>query len=106
MSASVCENATIGNSALLPTVIYSSCFKAQFFTCKTDRGSNMLFDHVKIFVKAGNGGDGSIHFRREKFAPFGGPDGGDGGRGGSVYFEATSNTNTLIDYRYRQRFSA
>src|SRR5947207_4122839 len=66
----------------------------------------MLFDHVKIFVKAGNGGDGSMHFRREKFAPFGGPDGGDGGRGGSVYFEATSNTNTLIDYRYRQRFSA
>jgi GTPase len=66
----------------------------------------MLFDHTKIYVKAGNGGDGSIHFRREKFAPNGGPDGGDGGRGGSVYFEATTNLNTLIDFRYRQHFKA
>ncbi|HEY0757323.1 MAG TPA: GTPase ObgE [Ktedonobacteraceae bacterium] len=66
----------------------------------------MFYDHTKIFVKAGDGGDGSIHFRREKFAPFGGPDGGDGGRGGSVYVEASSNLNTLVDYRYKQRFSA
>lgn len=66
----------------------------------------MLFDHTKIYVKAGNGGDGSIHFRREKFAPNGGPDGGDGGRGGSVYFEATTNLNTLVDFRYRQHFKA
>jgi GTP-binding protein len=66
----------------------------------------MFYDHTKIYVKAGNGGDGSIHFRREKFAPFGGPDGGDGGRGGSVYFQATTNLNTLIDYRYRQQFKA
>ena len=66
----------------------------------------MFYDHTKIYVKAGNGGDGSIHFRREKFVPFGGPDGGDGGRGGSVYIEATSNLNTLIDYRYRQHFKA
>jgi GTP-binding protein len=66
----------------------------------------MFYDHTKIFVKAGDGGNGSIHFRREKFAPFGGPDGGDGGRGGSVYIEATSNLNTLIDYRYRQHFKA
>jgi len=66
----------------------------------------MFYDQTKIYVKAGNGGDGSIHFRREKFAPFGGPDGGDGGRGGSVYFEATTNLNTLIDYRYRQQFKA
>jgi GTP-binding protein len=66
----------------------------------------MFYDHTKIYVKAGNGGDGSIHFRREKFAPFGGPDGGDGGRGGSVYFQATTNLNTLIDYRYRQQFRA
>ncbi len=66
----------------------------------------MLFDHTKIFVKAGDGGNGSMHFRREKFAPFGGPDGGDGGRGGSVYFEATHNLNTLIDYRYKHHFKA
>ena len=66
----------------------------------------MLYDHTKINVKAGNGGDGSLHFRREKFAPFGGPDGGDGGRGGSVYFEATTNLNTLIDFRYRHSFKA
>ncbi|GCE24932.1 GTPase Obg [Dictyobacter alpinus] len=66
----------------------------------------MFYDHTKILVKAGNGGDGSIHFRREKFAPFGGPDGGDGGRGGSIYFEATNSLNTLIDYRYKQQFKA
>lgn len=66
----------------------------------------MFYDQTKIFVKAGDGGDGSIHFRREKFAAFGGPDGGDGGRGGSVYIEATSNLNTLVDYRYRQQFKA
>lgn len=66
----------------------------------------MFYDHVKIQVKAGKGGDGSSHFRREKFIPFGGPDGGDGGRGGSVYLEATASTNTLIDYRYRSHFNA
>ncbi len=66
----------------------------------------MFYDHTKIFVKAGDGGNGSIHFRREKFAPLGGPDGGDGGRGGSVYMEATTNLNTLVDYRYRQQFKA
>lgn len=66
----------------------------------------MLFDHTKLYVKAGDGGNGSAHFRREKFAPNGGPDGGDGGRGGSVYFEATGNMNTLIDYRFRNRFKA
>jgi GTP-binding protein len=66
----------------------------------------MFYDHTKIYVKAGDGGNGSIHFRREKFTPYGGPDGGDGGRGGSVYMEATSNLNTLIDYRYHQHFKA
>lgn len=66
----------------------------------------MFYDHTKIYVKAGDGGDGSIHFRREKFVPYGGPDGGDGGRGGSIYMEATSNLNTLIDFRYRQHFKA
>jgi GTP-binding protein len=66
----------------------------------------MLYDHTKIYVKAGNGGNGSAHFRREKFIPYGGPDGGDGGRGGSVYIEAASNINTLIDYRDRSHFKA
>jgi GTP-binding protein len=66
----------------------------------------MFYDHTKIYVKAGDGGNGSRHFRREKFAPNGGPDGGDGGRGGSVYIEATTNLNTLIEYRYRRHFKA
>jgi GTP-binding protein len=66
----------------------------------------MFYDHTKIYVKAGDGGDGSIHFRREKFVPYGGPDGGDGGRGGSIYIEANARLNTLIDFRYRQHFKA
>jgi GTP-binding protein len=66
----------------------------------------MFYDHTKIYVKAGNGGDGSIHFRREKFVPYGGPDGGDGGRGGSIYMEANAKLNTLIDFRYHQHFKA
>lgn len=66
----------------------------------------MFYDHTKIYVKAGSGGNGSIHFRREKFTPYGGPDGGDGGRGGSIYMVADSNLNTLIDYRYNQHFKA
>jgi GTP-binding protein len=57
-------------------------------------------------VVAGNGGSGCISFRREKFIPFGGPNGGDGGRGGHVYVEADRNINTLIDYRYKRRFEA
>src|SRR5207245_7048529 len=63
-------------------------------------------DEARIWVKAGDGGNGVVSFRREKFAPFGGPDGGDGGRGGSVYMQGSSNLNTLIDYRYRQHFKA
>ena len=62
-----------------------------------------FFDRAKIFVAAGKGGNGSAHMRREKFVPFGGPDGGDGGRGGSVYLEADPGMNTLVDYHYRQR---
>ncbi len=65
-----------------------------------------FFDQAKIYVKAGNGGNGSAHFRREKFAPQGGPDGGDGGRGGSVYLQADTNMNTLVDFHYNQRFHA
>ena len=63
-----------------------------------------FLDQVKIFVKAGNGGSGSPSFRREKFVEFGGPDGGDGGKGGSVILTGERNLNTLIDYRYQQHF--
>ena len=65
-----------------------------------------FLDQVKIYVKAGNGGDGSASFRREKFIEYGGPDGGDGGNGGSVILKAEQNLNTLIDYRYQQHHKA
>src|SRR5210317_516654 len=61
-----------------------------------------FLDQVKIYVKAGNGGDGSPSFRREKFIEYGGPDGGDGGKGGSVILKSEQNLNTLIDYRYQE----
>ena len=63
-------------------------------------------DEVSIFVKAGDGGNGMMAFRREKFIEKGGPNGGDGGDGGSIYMEANENLNTLVDYRYTRRFSA
>ena len=65
-----------------------------------------FLDQAKIFIKAGNGGSGSASFRREKFIEFGGPDGGDGGRGGSVILSSDNNLNTLIDFRYQQHFKA
>ncbi len=65
-----------------------------------------FLDQAKIFVKSGDGGAGACSFRREKFIEFGGPDGGDGGRGGNVVIEAVANLNTLIDYRYQQHFRA
>lgn len=64
-----------------------------------------FLDEAKIFLKSGDGGAGSISFRREKFIEFGGPDGGDGGRGGDIIFEVVDG-NTLIDYRYQQHFKA
>ena len=63
-------------------------------------------DEARIEVKAGKGGNGVASFRREKFIPKGGPDGGDGGRGGSIYAVADRNINTLIDYRYTRKFLA
>ena len=65
-----------------------------------------FLDQVKIYIKAGNGGDGSPSFRREKYVEYGGPDGGDGGKGGSVILRAAENLNTLIDYRYQQHHKA
>src|SRR6478736_4896888 len=65
-----------------------------------------FLDEAKIFVKSGDGGAGCVSFRREKFIEFGGPDGGDGGRGGDVWVECVEGLNTLIDYRYQQHFKA
>ena len=65
-----------------------------------------FLDQAKIYIKSGDGGGGCIGFRREKFIEFGGPDGGDGGRGGDVWAECVANLNTLIDYRYQQHFKA
>ena len=65
-----------------------------------------FLDQVKLFIKAGDGGSGSPSFRREKFIEFGGPDGGDGGKGGSIILKPERNLNTLIDFRYQQHFKA
>ena len=66
----------------------------------------MFTDYAKITIKSGNGGDGAVTFRREKYVAAGGPDGGDGGRGGSIYFRVEPNSNTLIDFRYTKKFKA
>jgi GTP-binding protein len=63
-----------------------------------------FIDEAKIYVKAGDGGNGAATFRREKYIPMGGPNGGDGGRGGSIYVVADCNINTLVDYRYTRKF--
>ena len=65
-----------------------------------------FLDQAKIFVKSGDGGAGCVSFRREKYIEFGGPNGGDGGKGGNVIIEAVENLNTLIDFRYQQHFKA
>ncbi|ACT57121.1 GTPase ObgE [Candidatus Liberibacter asiaticus] len=65
-----------------------------------------FLDEAKVYIRSGDGGAGGISFRREKFIEFGGPDGGSGGRGGDVWIQATSNLNTLIDFRYQQHFKA
>ena len=66
----------------------------------------MFTDYAKIIIKSGNGGDGAVTFRREKYVAAGGPDGGDGGKGGDIYFKVDPNANTLIDFRYTKKFKA
>ncbi|HVH02867.1 MAG TPA: GTPase ObgE, partial [Amaricoccus sp.] len=65
-----------------------------------------FLDHARVEIRSGAGGAGCVSFRREKFVEFGGPDGGDGGRGGDLWIEAVDGLNTLIDYRYQQHFFA
>ena len=67
---------------------------------------DMFTDQVEIYVRSGKGGDGMVHFRREKFIPMGGPDGGDGGKGGDVVFEVRTTLNTLSSFRQNQKFKA
>ena len=65
-----------------------------------------FIDEAKIYLKAGDGGNGTASFRREKYIQFGGPNGGNGGRGGSIILKVEQNLNTLIDFRYKQHFKA
>ena len=66
----------------------------------------MFADRAKIIIRSGKGGDGHVSFRREKYVPDGGPDGGDGGRGGDVIFEVDTGLNTLSNYRHQRKYSA
>ena len=66
----------------------------------------MFVDIAKIHLKAGNGGNGAVSFHREKYVAAGGPDGGDGGRGGNIVFKADSNLSTLADFRYKRKYTA
>ena len=65
-----------------------------------------FLDEAKVYIRSGSGGNGCVSFRREKFIEFGGPNGGDGGKGGDVVVEVVEGLNTLIDYRYQQHFKA
>src|SRR6266498_308302 len=78
-----------------------------YFCARRRISSVMKFlDEAKVYVRSGDGGNGCVSFRREKFIEFGGPNGGDGGRGGDVIVTAVNGLNTLIDYRYQQHFTA
>ena len=66
----------------------------------------MFTDYTKIIIKSGDGGNGAVSFRREKYVAAGGPDGGDGGKGGDIYFQVDKDKNTLIDFRYNKKFKA
>ena len=66
----------------------------------------MFIDNIKIYLKAGDGGDGAVAFHREKYVAAGGPDGGDGGRGGNIIFKVDEGSNTLLAFRYKRKFVA
>ncbi|MBQ3185690.1 MAG: GTPase CgtA, partial [Firmicutes bacterium] len=66
----------------------------------------MFVDRAKIFIKSGKGGNGCVSFRREPFVPEGGPDGGEGGKGGDIIFQADENMRTLMDFRYKRKYEA
>ena len=69
-----------------------------------DLGESMFADNAKIFIKSGKGGDGHVSFRKELFVPAGGPDGGDGGKGGDIIFEVDPGLNTLTDFRHVRKY--
>ena len=66
----------------------------------------MFIDKAKVYVKSGKGGDGAVSFRREKYVPLGGPDGGDGGKGGDIIFYVDTGITTLLDFKYTRKFRA
>jgi GTP-binding protein len=80
--------------------------RLDFATACGQKTRMKFLDQCKVYIRSGNGGGGAVSFRREKYIEFGGPDGGDGGRGGDVWIEAVEGLNTLIDYRYQQHFKA
>ena len=95
----------------MTVLLFPYCFFNMYFVSvgqiAWDESVRMKFlDQAKIYMRSGNGGPGSVSFRREAHVPFGGPDGGDGGRGGDVVALAVNGLNTLIDYRYQQHFKA
>ena len=81
-------------------------FALESFICRVQKGNTMFADRAKIIIRSGKGGDGHVSFRREKFVPDGGPDGGDGGRGGDVIFEIDEGQNTLGEYRHHRKYKA
>jgi GTPase len=88
---------------MLQSFIHESRFLPSFL--RTVAPMKFL-DQAKVYIRSGDGGNGCVSFRREKFIEFGGPNGGDGGRGGDVWAECVANLNTLIDFRYQQHYKA
>jgi GTP-binding protein len=85
---------------------YANLYFQLAYICTFLTVTSMFIDSAKIFVKAGDGGNGVVSFRREKFVPKGGPDGGDGGNGGSIILQADRNLSTLLDFRYKAHYKA